>query len=94
MAPMPKRKGRGGPMTTSRGQAAEGSQAKAAEADAALTEGGAVDERGAFAVARCDRCGWQGAARRSRERARKDLRHHLEDKPKHADHVSLTDVPR
>ncbi len=57
-----------------------------------LPDGVAVDEKGAFAFARCDRCGWQGAARRSRERARKDLRHHLEDKPKHADHVSLENV--
>ena len=54
--------------------------------------GAAVAERGAFAVAGCDRCGWQGPARRSRDRARKDLRQHLEDKPKHADHVSLTDL--
>ncbi len=58
----------------------------------ALPSGAAVDERGAFAIARCDRCGWQGAARRSRDRARKDLHQHLEDKPKHADHVSLTKV--
>ena len=57
-----------------------------------LPDGVAVDEKGAFAFARCDRCGWRGAARRSRERARKDLRHHLEDKPKHADHMSLEDV--
>lgn len=53
---------------------------------------GKVHERGAFAIARCDRCGWEGAARRSRERARKDLDQHLEDKPKHADHVSLEAV--
>ncbi len=45
---------------------------------------GAVDELGAFAVARCARCGWEGSARRSRERARKDLRRHLDDDPGHA----------
>ena len=53
-----------------------------------------VEERGAFAIARCDRCGWQGSARRSRDRARKDLKQHLDDKPKHADHMSLEDVAR
>jgi len=69
--------------------------APTSSADAVGTEGDAgVEERGAFAIARCERCGWRGTARRSRERARKDLRHHLEDKPKHADHVSLEDVPR
>ena len=67
--------------------------AKAALADS-NGSGAGVEERGAFAVARCDRCGWQGSARRSRDRARKDLKQHLEDKPKHADHMSLEDVPR
>ena len=68
--------------------------AKAAGAETTGSAPAGVEERGAFAVARCDRCGWQGSARRSRDRARKDLRQHLEDKPKHADHVSLEDVPR
>ncbi len=36
-----------------------------------------VDEQGAFAFAHCEVCGWRGAGRRSRERARKDLKHHL-----------------
>ena len=36
-----------------------------------------VDEHGAFAFASCPVCGWRGAGRRSRERARKDLKHHL-----------------
>jgi hypothetical protein len=62
------------------------------DGEPSLPKGAAVAERGAFAVAGCDRCGWQGPARRSRDRARKDLRQHLEDKPKHADHVSLTDL--
>ncbi len=36
-----------------------------------------VDEHGAFAFASCPECGWRGPGRRSRERARKDLKHHL-----------------
>lgn len=48
-----------------------------------------VREQGAFAFAHCAKCGWQGPGRRSRERARKDLTHHLDDKPKHADHVTV-----
>jgi len=36
-----------------------------------------VDEHGAFAFASCPVCGWRGPGRRSRERARKDLKHHL-----------------
>ncbi len=36
-----------------------------------------VDEHGAFAYASCPVCGWRGAGRRSRDRARKDLKHHL-----------------
>ncbi|MFD5873302.1 hypothetical protein [Streptomyces sp. NPDC060322] len=33
-------------------------------------------ERGSFCLARCS-CGWSGAARRSRDRARADAREHL-----------------
>ncbi|MFF5725149.1 hypothetical protein [[Kitasatospora] papulosa] len=33
-------------------------------------------ERGSFCLARCS-CGWSGAARRSRDRARTDAREHL-----------------
>lgn len=51
-----------------------------------------VQERGAFAFGSCDKCGWRGPARRSRERARKDLRHHLEARPKHVDHVTLSEL--
>ena len=40
-----------------------------------------VDEQGAFAFASCPVCGWRGAGRRSRERARKDLSHHLAENP-------------
>ena len=40
-----------------------------------------VAEEGAFAFATCPVCGWRGAGRRSRERARKDLKHHLADSP-------------
>ena len=36
-----------------------------------------VDEHGAFAFASCPVCGWRGPGRRSRDRARKDLKHHL-----------------
>ncbi|MGW0788548.1 hypothetical protein ACWD04_09875 [Streptomyces sp. NPDC002911] len=32
-------------------------------------------ERGSFCLARCD-CGWSGAARRSRDRARTDAEEH------------------
>lgn len=61
----------------------------------AATPGGAspdlvLEERGAFAFGSCDKCGWRGPARRSRDRARKDLAHHLDDKPKHVDHVAVT----
>ena len=35
-----------------------------------------VDEQGAFAFATCPVCGWRGPGRRSRDLARKDLRHH------------------
>jgi hypothetical protein len=45
------------------------------EAPTPTSEG--VDEQGAFAYASCPVCGWRGAGRRSRERARKDLKHHL-----------------
>ncbi|WP_328915126.1 MULTISPECIES: hypothetical protein [unclassified Streptomyces] len=34
-----------------------------------------VVERGAFALARCT-CGWQGPARRARDRARRDAHEH------------------
>ncbi|WP_327329562.1 MULTISPECIES: hypothetical protein [unclassified Streptomyces] len=33
-------------------------------------------ERGSFCLARCS-CGWSGAARRSRDRARTDAQEHL-----------------
>ena len=46
-----------------------------------------VDEQGAFAFATCPVCGWRGAGRRSRDRARKDLEHHLADDP----HAALKD---
>jgi hypothetical protein len=46
-----------------------------AEAPATTPEG--VDERGAFAYAACPECDWRGPGRRSRDRARKDLRHHI-----------------
>lgn len=52
-----------------------------------------LEERGAFAFGSCDRCGWRGPARRSRERARKDLGRHIQDKPKHADHAAVTQSP-
>ena len=51
-----------------------------------------VDERGSFAYAWCEHCGWEGPARRSRGRARKDLDAHLEDKPKHARSVEVAEV--
>jgi hypothetical protein len=35
-----------------------------------------VDERGAFAHARCT-CGWRGPARRARDRARRDAQEHV-----------------
>ena len=38
-----------------------------------------VQEHGAFAFATCPVCGWRGPGRRSRERARKDLKHHTAD---------------
>jgi hypothetical protein len=34
-----------------------------------------ISERGSFAVARCS-CGWQGPARRARDRARRDAVEH------------------
>jgi len=54
-------------------------------ADAAVAEAPVrVVERGSFAVAICD-CGWSGAGRRSRKRARADAEEHLANKgPKHA----------
>lgn len=52
-----------------------------------------VQERGAFAYGSCEMCGWQGPGRRSRDRARKDLKHHLESKPKHADHGAVEEAP-
>lgn len=51
-----------------------------------------VDERGSFAYAWCEHCGWEGPARRSRGRARKDFEAHLEDKPKHAASVEVAEV--
>ena len=53
--------------------------------------GAGLKEKGAFAYGSCDKCGWHGPGRRSRDRARKDLAHHLEDKPKHADHLAVTE---
>ena len=47
-----------------------------------------VHEQGAFAFANCPECGWRGAGRRSRERARRDLKHHLADDP----HPTLKDA--
>jgi hypothetical protein len=49
------------------------------EAPVATPDG--VAEQGAFAFASCPVCGWRGAGRRSRERARKDLKHHLDENP-------------
>ena len=46
-----------------------------AEAPTETPEG--VVEQGAFAYAGCPECGWRGPGRRSRDRARKDLSHHL-----------------
>ena len=47
-----------------------------------------VDEHGAFAYASCPVCGWRGAGRRSRERARKDLKHHLAEVDGHQSAVA------
>ncbi|MEP6650943.1 MAG: hypothetical protein ABJA74_13705 [Lapillicoccus sp.] len=49
-----------------------------AAASAGLESDG-VDEQGGFAFADCPVCGWRGPGRRSRDRARKDLRHHRAD---------------
>jgi hypothetical protein len=49
-----------------------------------------VDEQGAFAFAHCKVCGWRGPGRRSRERARKDLTHHLAEDGVHATAVAET----
>jgi hypothetical protein len=49
-----------------------------------------VAEQGAFAFAHCKVCGWQGPGRRSRERARKDLTHHLAEDGVHATAVAET----
>jgi hypothetical protein len=43
------------------------------EAPTPTSEG--VDEQGAFAYASCPVCGWRGAGRRARARARKDHKH-------------------
>ncbi len=90
---MPKHADRGS--TSSKVSSKVSAKSSAMDEDGGSGGGAAeVEERGAFAIARCDRCGWQGSARRSRERARRDLQQHLEDKPKHAEHVSLEDVRR
>ena len=47
-----------------------------------------VDEQGAFAFPHCEVCGWRGAGRRSRERARVDLTHHLAEDGVHATTVA------
>ena len=44
--------------------------------DGAGSRSDGVVEQGAFAYAICPVCGWRGPGRRSRDRARKDLRHH------------------
>jgi hypothetical protein len=38
-----------------------------------------VEDEGAFAFATCPVCAWRGPGRRSRERARKDLKRHVAD---------------
>ena len=70
-------------MPTRSSKAGKGSPA-VAEAPTAKSEG--VEEDGAFAYASCQVCGWRGPGRRSRDRARKDLKHHRADDA----HMALT----
>ena len=72
------------PPASSEPQEAEPLEAEPLEAAAA-----SVSERGSFAHARCAKCGWEGPARRSRDRARRDLDRHVADRPKHEKHTDV-----